>query len=137
MKDIPQQPPIEKLLADKQRIHQSCKEHEQKIEHTFSYIQDNAGTLLLSGISSLLFPTKTTNNKTEKSVASTSNPSIGTSTYSPLGFADFFSLGKTLLPVAWNVIQPIIISWSIRMVKKKLLKLFKSQKINPIRKKKD
>ena len=47
----PQQTPLEKLLADKQRIQQACLEQENKINKTFTYIQENAGSLLLSGLS--------------------------------------------------------------------------------------
>ena len=58
----PQQTPLEKLLADKQRIQQACLEQENKINKTFTYIQENAGSLLLSGLSSLLFPAKPESN---------------------------------------------------------------------------
>ena len=53
--------PLEKLQANKQRLQTACDEQEKKINATFSYIQENAGSLLLSGVSSLLFPSKPSN----------------------------------------------------------------------------
>ena len=64
----PQQTPIERLLADKQRIRQSCTEYEKRIGNSMTYIQENAGTLLLSGMSSLLFPAKPGNKTTNLSI---------------------------------------------------------------------
>ncbi len=49
-----QQTPLEKLISDKERIQRQCKRQEQKLNEDFSYIQENAGSLLLSGLSSLL-----------------------------------------------------------------------------------
>ena len=66
----PQQTPLEKLISDRRRIQQECTIQEQKLNADFSYIQENAGTLLLSGVSALLFPNSTAN-------------SIGTETSQP------------------------------------------------------
>ena len=46
-----QQTPLEKLISDKERIQRQCKRQEQKLNEDFSYIQENAGSLLLSGLS--------------------------------------------------------------------------------------
>lgn len=119
-----QMTPLEKLQANKLRIQSTCDEQEKKINATFSYIQENAGSLFLSGVSSLLFPTKPTNKADGKPVVKKDN-TTGTS---PLSTADIFSLGKSLLPVAWDIIQPILISWSIRAAKKKIIGLFSSKK---------
>lgn len=48
--------PIDKLLAEKQRLKEECKAKEKKLNDDFAYIEDNAASLLLSGVSSLLFP---------------------------------------------------------------------------------
>ncbi|MEI3117614.1 MAG: hypothetical protein V8T12_00730 [Parabacteroides johnsonii] len=52
----PQQTPLEELIPDCCRIQQECTIQERKLNADFSYIQENAGTLLLSGVSALLFP---------------------------------------------------------------------------------
>ena len=49
--DNPQQTPLEKLISERRRIQQECMVQEQKLNADFSYIQENAGTLLLSGLS--------------------------------------------------------------------------------------
>ena len=68
----PQPTPLEKLISDRRRIQQECTIQEQKLNADFSYIQENAGTLLLSGVSALLFPnTKTKSKGTESNPACT------------------------------------------------------------------
>ena len=49
----PQPTPLEKLISDRRRIQQECTIQEQKLNADFSHIQENAGTLLLSGVSAL------------------------------------------------------------------------------------
>lgn len=56
------QTPLEKLISDKRRIKRQCIIQKQKLNDDFSYIQEHAGSLLLSGVTSLLFP----NSKSEK-----------------------------------------------------------------------
>lgn len=65
------QTPLEKLISDKERIQRQCKRQEQKLNEDFSYIQENAGSLLLSGLSSLLFPS---NKSTTKQTTRTQLP---------------------------------------------------------------
>ena len=48
--------PLEKLISDKERIRKQCVIQEQKLNDDFSYIQENAGSLLISGFTTLLFP---------------------------------------------------------------------------------
>ena len=65
----PQPTPLEKLISDRRRIQQECTIQEQKLNADFSHIQENAGTLLLSGVSALLFPnTKTKSKGTESNL---------------------------------------------------------------------
>lgn len=40
--------PLEKLISDKERIRRQCVIQEQKLNDDFSYIQENAGSLLIS-----------------------------------------------------------------------------------------
>ena len=62
----PQQTPLEKLISDRRRIQQECTIQERKLNADFSYIQENAGTLLLSGVSALLFPNTKAKSKGQK-----------------------------------------------------------------------
>lgn len=104
------QTPLEKLISDKDRIRQQCKSQEQKLNEDFCYIQDNASSLLLSGFSALLFPnTKSKKNESaEATVAETNQPAT------PLGFSDILNLAQSLLPLAWDVARPLLLTWGIR-----------------------
>lgn len=128
----PQQTPLEKLLADKQRIQQACLEQENKINKTFTYIQENAGSLLLSGLSSLLFPAKPDKKgETAQGIVASATPA----TTSPLGLSDYLSVGKALVPLAWEIIQPLVVSWGIRTIRKKITNLFSPSKKSSEKKK--
>lgn len=120
------QTPLEKLISDKQRIMQECSFQEQKLNEDFLYIQDNAANLLLSGISSLLFPkTKAKSDKTEYS------PTVpaGESTTPSLGLSDYLSVVQGLLPLAWDVARPLLVSWGIRKAQGWIIgKLFRKKK---------
>ena len=50
-----QQTPLEKLQMEKLRLTKACETQEHKLNEHFAYIQENAGSLLLSGLSSILF----------------------------------------------------------------------------------
>ena len=128
----PQQTPLEKLLADKQRIQQACLEQENKITKTFTYIQENAGSVLLSGLSSLLFPAKPDKKgETAQGTVAAATPA----TTSPLGLSDYLSVGKALVPLAWEIIQPLVVSWGIRTIRKKITNLFSPSKKSSEKKK--
>ena len=103
-----QQTPLEKLISDKERIQRQCKRQEQKLNEDFSYIQENAGSLLLSGLSSLLFPSNKSTTKTnDKNTApvTAGQPSIA------LGISDYLSIAKGMIPIAWDLAQPFIMTW--------------------------
>ena len=122
----PQQTPLEKLISERRRIQQECMVQEQKLNADFSYIQENAGTLLLSGLSTLLLPnTKAKSKETENSQpAQVSDvPSMS------LGLADYLSVAQGLLPVAWDVARPLLTAWGIQKVQAWIIKkLFKKKK---------
>lgn len=121
MNSNPQKSPLEKLLIEKQRIETACNEKEEKLNETFSYMQANAGTLLLSAFSSVLFPTKKKSKEEDKKEGGNSiNFSDETS---KMQLSDYFSIGKSLLPIAWEVVQPIMVGWGIKLIRKKLTKL--------------
>lgn len=53
-----QQTPLEKLISDKNRLQERCTQ-EQKLNADFTYIQENAASLLVSGFSALVSETET------------------------------------------------------------------------------
>ena len=101
--------PLEKLISDKERIRKQCVIQEQKLNDDFSYIQENAGSLLISGFTTLLFP-NTKSKKTESSDTATS----ASKPVTPIGFSDYLSIAQGLLPVAWDVVRPFLLTWGIR-----------------------
>ncbi len=83
------QTPLEKLISDKRRIKRQCIIQKQKLNDDFSYIQEHAGSLLLSGVTSLLFP----NSKSEKKE---SIPTVSTSEtpLSSIGISDYLHIAQ-------------------------------------------
>lgn len=120
-----QQTPLEKLLADKARLQEECKAQETKLNETLCYFQENAGSLLISGLSSLLFPPNKSTNKTKETNQSVSKDAIPPVSF---GLSDYISIAKGLLPVAWEIIQPIMLSWGIKKARKMITSLFRSKK---------
>lgn len=120
------QTPLEKLISDKARIQQECQTRQQKLNDDFSYIQENAGSLLLSGLSTLLFPGTKQTKKTNDNNPATVTP--GQSTI-PFGISDYLSLGKSMLPLVWDIAQPLIMTWGLKKAQKWLVSLlFKKKK---------
>ena len=101
--------PLEKLISDKERIRKQCVIQEQKLNDDFSYIQENAGSLLISGFTTLLFP-----NSKSKKTESTETATTASQSVTPIGFSDYLSIAQGLLPVAWDVVRPFLLTWGIR-----------------------
>ena len=97
--------PLEKLISDKERIRKQCVIQEQKLNDDFSYIQENAGSLLISGFTTLLFP-----NSKSKKTESTETATTASQPVTP----DYLSIAQGLLPVAWDVVRPFLLTWGIR-----------------------
>lgn len=103
------QTPLEKLISDKEHIRQQCALQEQKLNEDFSYMQENASSLLFSGISSLLFPnTKAKKNESAETVAVTNQPAT------PLGISDLFAVAQSMIPLAWDIARPLLLTWGIK-----------------------
>lgn len=101
--------PLEILISEKEQIRIKCRLQEQKLNDDFSYIQQNSGNLLLSGLSSLLFPSRKSESSSEaaKTESREESPSI------ILGLSDYLSMVKGLLPVVWDIVRPVLITWGI------------------------
>ena len=123
------QTPFESLLAEKEQIRQQCRQQEIKLNEAFAYINENAVSLLLSGLSSLLFPGSATA-KNKKALASSSAyiPVDNTQSTS-FGLSDYLSIGKMMVPVIWEITKPVLITWGINKVKKIIAQAFKSSKV--------
>lgn len=106
--------PLERLLHEKRRVTEECELRKIKLNADCAYIQAHAGSLLLSGLSVLLF---SGGNKKQEAKAS-ANQSATAAPAMPWGWGDLLAVGKSLLPVAWEVAQPIIMTWGIKKVRK-------------------
>ncbi len=123
------QTPLEKLISDKKRVTEQSKRQEQKLNEDFSYIQENAGSLLLSGLSSLLFPSTRTSKKADKISDKNATPTQAGTQPATFGLSDYFSIAKGLMPIAWDIAQPLVMTWGIKKLRKWFLEfLFKKKK---------
>ena len=131
------QTPLEILLTDKERIRQQCRQQEQKINEGIAYLNTNAGSLLISSVSSLLFSGSGTRKKHSYNYPhseGTGGSSFKKNFVSPstersqttalLSLADYLSIGKMMIPVLWEIAQPLLITWGIRKIKKTISNAF-------------
>lgn len=105
------QTPLEKLISDKKRIRQQCVIQEQKLNDDFSFIQENAGSLLLSSVTTLLFPHSKSTKKENESVTA---PAKNDTPLTSLGISDYLGIAQGILPLVWDVARPFMITWGIR-----------------------
>ncbi|MDR1675218.1 MAG: hypothetical protein LBR86_01925 [Tannerella sp.] len=119
MKQPAKKTPQELLSARKALLQEQCRIREQKLNEDFSRLRDNAGSLLLSGVSWLIAPgtgkSKPTNATPVKTGAA---PSV-LSGFNPV---DMLSIAKALWPVVREIAQPILVSWGINRIKQWLFK---------------
>ena len=126
MKQPTKQTPLQKLSADKEQIRQQCRQQELKLNEGMIYLQDNAAGLLISGVSALLFPGSGKTAKKDKVAL----PSAHSQATASLGLSDFLTIGKTMVPVLWDIAQPFIITWCIRKIKKIISNAFTGKTTN-------
>jgi hypothetical protein len=100
------QTPLNKLIADRQLLEEQRLKQEQKLNENFRYIQDHSGRLLLSGVSTLLFPDA----KSAKREADNNTISA-----QPVSTLSAFS---SLVPIVWDIAKPLLISWGIEIARK-------------------
>ena len=108
--------PREKLKAERLQ--------EQRLNEDFAYVQENAGSLLMSGLSMLLFPSNKKHTKEQKQTTATT-----TQVPVSLGLSDYLSVAQSLLPVAWDVVRPLLTAWGIQKIQTWIIrKLFKKKR---------
>lgn len=112
--------PLEKLISEREQIKEQCRQQEQKLNNQVVYLQQNAGSLLLSGLSSLLFPkTSALPVKPTTAQSSSGNQAIA------LGISDYLSIAKEMMPVLWDVAKPLLISWGVKKARTVFFGFFK------------
>jgi hypothetical protein len=116
--------PIQILRLRKTEVENKCELMEKELSEDFEFVQDNALPILSRGISYMLFP-KRRDNK-QKLYASENKQT--SSVPATLDMDYFISLGKSLLPLAWDILKPIASMWAIKKVRSYVLKLISDDK---------
>ncbi|MDR2042427.1 MAG: hypothetical protein LBP98_08965 [Tannerella sp.] len=114
MKQPAKTTPQEILSARKALLQEQCRTGEQKLNEDFAYLRDNAGSLLLSGLSWLITPGTGTSKRANVTPAKTGVASPASSVFS---WSGILSTTKTLGPIVWEIAQPMLVSWGINKLK--------------------
>ncbi|MCD8041949.1 MAG: hypothetical protein LUH10_02685 [Tannerellaceae bacterium] len=93
---------LEKLCSRKRQIKQQTKFYEESIATDVDFLQHHAGSFLLSGVSSLVFP------KTGKGCDKTKSGDDDSGSFNFMGLAKGF-----ILPAALSIAQPLLLSWGL------------------------
>jgi len=118
------QTPLAKLQHKKELIRLESTIQQQKLDQHLSYMKDNAGSLALSGLSSMLFSgSKSSSPKEEKK-----QPLLSTTASLPLGILKSLSYGKGLVPIVLEIAQPFLITWGLKTVKNLITGIFSKKK---------
>jgi hypothetical protein len=116
--------PIQILRLRKTEVETKCELVEKELSEDFEFVQDNALPILSRGVSYVLFP-KRRNNKPKLPASENRQTSPAPAT---LDMDYLISIGKSLLPLAWNILKPIASMWAIRKVQNYVLKLISDDK---------
>ena len=122
--------PIEQLLADKNDVEARCNLQAQKVLNDFTYIRSNASSLVLSGLSSLLFSHGQTNKKPETQAVAFINENRPAQD-SLFSVSNIFVVAKSMAPILWDIAKPLLIKWGVNKAKSVLAGLFVKKKSVP------
>ena len=113
--------PIEKLLADKTAIAAKCRLQEVKLNEHFDYIRVNSSGLILSGLTSILFSSGgRAKNKPEYQAVALVDKNQPSQNNAILTLDNLFIVAKSLAPVVWSIVQPMLVRWGINKLKRLL-----------------
>ena len=123
--------PIEKFMADKKEVEAKCSIREKKLYDDFEYIQKNASSLILSGLTSLLFSSGHTKKKPETQSVALIDNKQSTQNNNLLSLSNLLVVAKKMIPIVWEIVQPLLINWGIKKAKSLLTGLFTKKKSAP------
>jgi len=127
--------PIEKLLADKNEVETKCGIQEKRLYDDLEYIRSNAANLLLSGLTTLLFSSgnaknaKSAKQKREIQSVTPANAPLSAQNALPVSASDLWVVARTITPVVWDIVRPVLINWGIDKAKSLLIGLFTKKKV--------
>ena len=125
--------PIEQLVAYKSIVEAKCAAQQKKLYEDVEYIQNNASSLIFSGLVSLLFSSGQTKKKPETQSVMLINDSQSTRNNNLLSSSTIFFVAKKMIPVVWEIVQPLLINWGIKKAKSLLVGLFTKKKSVPVK----
>ena len=123
--------PIEQLVAYKSIVEAQCATRQKKLLEDVEYIQNNATSLIFSGLVSLLFSSGQTRKKPETQSVMLINDGQPTRNNNLLSSSSIFFVAKKMIPVVWEIVQPLLINWGIKKAKSLLIGLFTKEKSVP------
>ena len=123
--------PIEQLLAKKSIVEAKCDIGVKKLQEDFEYIQNNASSLIFSGLVYLLFPPGNTKKKQVTHSDALVKENQSTRNNNLLSSSNLFFVAQKMMPVVWEIVQPMLINCGINKAKSLLLRLFTKKKKAP------
>jgi len=126
--------PLEKLLADKNELEVKCNIREKQLYADFEFIRDNAHSIFLSGLSSLLFAYGRAKKKSIKQSLALANDNQSLQNNRPYSPSSWLSVVNAFTPMLWDFVKPLIINWGVNKAKNYLIALFSAKKGNGIAK---
>jgi hypothetical protein len=125
---------IEELLHEKAQLKMLVKESEQNLNSDFAYIRENASSLLISGFTSLLFPSGKPEKEKGQPVLRSGGKIKKRSSDKSLTIFDWITVGKGFVPVVWEIVQPLVLTWGINKAKNWIAAIFTKKKKKSLRK---
>ncbi|MDL2277028.1 hypothetical protein LJC57_00385 [Parabacteroides sp. OttesenSCG-928-G07] len=120
--------PLELLKSEQSRLKRESKLMEKELAADFQYIHENAGSLLISTVSSLFFSHSKAGRKNASAAEKpTGGPSE--SIVSSLANPELLSIAGGVLPLVWSVVQPIVLAWGMKRVKNIFSHLFRKKRV--------
>jgi hypothetical protein len=105
---------VEKLLYDKAQLEALIKEREKNLGRDFAYICNNASSLIISGFTSLLFPS----GRAKKPALSPTENVKKDAPDRPFALPGGMAIAKSLVPLVWEIARPFILTWGINRMKR-------------------
>jgi hypothetical protein len=121
---IQTQTPSEILSAQKARLEEEINISRRKLDSDLVYLKENSTSLLFSGLTNIIFPAAITT----KEKPDSANLSVSKKEAKPFSSTDILALSKNMLPIVWEIVRPIIISWGIDKAKSLIIGAFSGNK---------
>ncbi len=123
------QTPKEKLLAEKERIRKECERLERGFNEDLIYIQENIGSIALSSVKSMIFPSsKQKEDKQHIATKGIAQNAVRGGIENTSERIDYLGIVKEMFPFAWDIAKPFIITWAVRKAQLLMRKAFSSKK---------